>query len=49
MDGKALFDLIARTWVANGGDSTGFEICYNAILKQIKEVEDAFNEDIDKN
>jgi hypothetical protein len=47
MDDKALLDLIARTWVANGGDSLGFEICYSQILKQIKEVEKAFNEYIE--
>jgi hypothetical protein len=34
---KKLIQLIAETWIGNGGDALGFAYCYNEILTTIQE------------
>lgn len=36
---RELISLMAQTWVANGGDRTGFCYCEKKILDKIEELE----------
>ena len=45
MRDRELIDLIARTWVSNGGDSDGFSFTRTKILDAIKEIENESDND----
>ena len=40
MNDKELIDLIANTWINNGGDSNGFDWSWGRIAERIEELEE---------
>ena len=40
MSDLEIIDLVAQTWVENGGDSDGFKWCMDSIKNRIIEIEE---------
>jgi len=43
MSDSELVDLVAHTWIDNGGDAEGFSWTHGAILKRLKELEEQYD------